>query len=65
MLSALAPVLIDRGLDLDDIVSGDSPFSDNQRQHGHCITKKGCGRQAKMKKSEKFFGEMEFGCRIG
>ena len=54
MLSALAPMLIDRGLDLDDIVSGDGPFSDNQRQHDHCITKKGCGRQPKMKKVRNF-----------
>jgi hypothetical protein len=65
MLSALAPVLIDRGLDVNDVVSGDGPFSDNQRQHDHCITKKGRGRQPKMKKSEKFFSEMEFGWRIG
>jgi hypothetical protein len=65
MLSALAPVLIDGGLDVNDVVSGDGPFSDNQRQHDHCITKKGRGRQPKMKKSEKFFSEMEFGWRIG
>jgi hypothetical protein len=50
MLSAPAPMLIDRGLDWNDVVSGDSPFSDSQRQHFHCITKKGCGRQPKMKK---------------
>ena len=63
MLSALAPVFIDRlrpvglrayapggGLDWDDIVSGDDPFSDGQRQHDHCITEKGYGRQPKMKK---------------
>jgi hypothetical protein len=65
MLSALAPVLIDGGLDVNDVVSGDGPFSDNQRQHDHCITKKGRGRQPKMKKSEKYFSEMEFGWRIG
>jgi hypothetical protein len=65
MLSALAPMLIDGGLDVNDVVSGDGPFSDNQRQHDHCITKKGRGRQAKMKKSEKYFSEMEFGWRIG
>ena len=53
MLSALAPVLVDRGLDWNDIVSGDGPFSDDQREHIHCITEKGCGRQPKMKKSEK------------
>ena len=53
MLSAPAPVLIDRGLDWNDIVSGDGPFSDGQRQHDHCITEKGFGRQPKMKKSGK------------
>jgi hypothetical protein len=53
MLSALAPVLVDRGLDWNDIVSGDGPFSDGQGQHIHRITEKGCGRQPKMKKSEK------------
>ncbi len=53
MLSAPAPMLIDRGLDWNDVVSGDSPFSDSQRQHFHCITKEACGRQPKMKKSEK------------
>ena len=65
MLSALAPMLIDRGLDWNDVVSGDSPFSDGQRQHYHCITKKGCGRQPKMKKSGKNFGGVEFDRRIG
>jgi hypothetical protein len=53
MLSAPAPVLVDRGLDWNDVLSGDSPFSDSQRQHIHRITEKGCGRQPKMKKSEK------------
>jgi len=53
MLSAPAPVLIDRGLDWNDIVSGDSPFSNGHRQHDHCITEKGFGRQPKMKKSGK------------
>lgn len=53
MLSAFAPMLIDRGLDWNDVVSADGPFSDSQRQHYHCITKKGSGRQPKMKKSEK------------
>jgi hypothetical protein len=46
-------VLIDRGLDWNDIVSGDGPFSDGQRQHSHCITEKGCGRQPKVGKNEK------------
>ncbi len=53
MLSTPAPVFIDRGLDGNDVVSGDGPFSDSQRQHSHRITEKGCGRQPKMKKSEK------------
>ena len=50
MLSALAPVLIDRGLDWNDVVSGDGPFSDSNGQHSHCITEKGFGRQPKMQK---------------
>lgn len=65
MLSALAPMLIDRGLDWNDVVSGDSPFSDSQRQHYHCITEEGRGRQPKMKKSEKNFDEVGFDRRIG
>ncbi len=55
MLSALAPVLIDRGLDRNDVVSGDGPFSDSQRRHSHRITEKGCGRRPKMKKVKKFW----------
>jgi hypothetical protein len=53
MLSAFVPVLIDRSLNWNDIVSGDSPFSDGHRQHDHCITEKGFGRQPKVKKNEK------------
>ena len=53
MLSAPAPVFIDRGLDWNDVVSGDGPFSDSNGQHSHCITEKGFGRQPKMKKSGK------------
>ena len=53
MLSTLAPVHIDRGLDRNDVVSGDGPFSDSNGQHSHCITEKGFGRQPKMKKMEK------------
>jgi len=45
MLSALAPVLIDRGLDLNNAISGDGSFSDSQRQHNHRITEKRWGRQ--------------------
>ncbi len=55
MLSASAPVFIDRGLDWNDVVSSDGPFSDSNGQHSHCITEKGFGRQPKMKKSEKKF----------
>ena len=65
MLSALAPVLIDRGLDWNDVVSGDGPFSDSNGQHSHCITEKGFGRQPKMKKSGNIFGGVEFDRRIG
>jgi len=50
MLSALAPVLIDRGLDLNDVLSDDGSFSDSQRQHNHRITEKRWGRQPKVKK---------------
>ncbi len=53
MLSALAPVCIDRGLDLNDISVGDGSFSDGNGQHTHYITERARGRQAKMKKSEK------------
>jgi hypothetical protein len=57
MLSTLAPVLIDGGLDRNDVVSCDSPFSDSNGQHSHCITEKGFGRQPKMQKIGKFFFE--------
>ena len=60
MLSTPAPVLIDRGLDWNDVVSGDGPFSDSNGQHSHCITEKGFGRQPKMKKSEKIL----MGCNL-
>mgnify|MGYP001170190394 CR=1 FL=1 len=65
MLSAPAPVFIDRGLDWNDVVSGDGPFSDSNGQHSHCITEKGFGRQPKMKKSVKNIDGMEFERRIG
>jgi hypothetical protein len=65
MLSAPAPVLIDRGLNWNDVVSGDGPFSDSNGQHSHCITEKGFGRQPKMKKSEKNYGRMRFDRKIG
>jgi hypothetical protein len=60
MLSAPAPVFIDRGLDWNDVVSGDGPFSDSNGQHSHCITEKGFGRHPKMKKSEKILA----GCKL-
>ena len=53
MLSALTPVLIDRGLNLDNISVGDGPFSDGNGQHIHYISERAQGRQPKMKKSEK------------
>ena len=53
MLSALAPVCIDRGLDLNDISVGDGSFSDGNGQHTHCITERAQGRQPKMGESEK------------
>jgi hypothetical protein len=53
MLSTPAPVFIDRGLDWNDVVSSDGPFSDSNGQHSHCITEKGFGRQPKIKKSGK------------
>ncbi len=56
MLSAPAPVLVDRGLDRNDVLSADGPFSDGQRQHIQRITKKRCGRQPKMKKVKKIGG---------
>ena len=49
--------IFSNGVDWNDIVSGDSPFSDGQRQHDHCITEKGFGRQPKMKKNERKFVE--------
>ncbi len=45
MLSTPTPVLIDRGLDWNDIVSGDGPFSESNGQHTHCITERAQGRQ--------------------
>ena len=64
MLSALTPVPIYRGLDWNDVVSGDGPFSDSNGQHSHCITEKGFGRQPKMKKSGKNFDGVELDRRI-
>ena len=55
MLSALTPVLIYRGLNLDNISVGDGPFSDGNGQHIHYISERAQGRQPKMKKSEKKF----------
>jgi hypothetical protein len=64
MLSTPAPVFIDRGLDWNDVVSGDGPFSDSNGQHSHCITEKGFGRQPKMKKKWKNFDRVEFDRKI-
>ena len=65
MLFAPAPVLIDRGLDWNDIVSCDKPFSDSNWQHSHCITEKGFGRQPKMKKSGKKYCARDLGGELG
>ena len=64
MFSSFAPVLIDRGLDWNNVVSVDGPFSDSNGQHSHCITEKGFGRQPKMKKSGKKFDGVEVDRRI-
>ena len=65
MLSVLAPVLIDRSLDLNDVISSDGPFSDSCREHKNRIIEKGSGRQPKMQKSvEKMIGG-RFGQRLG
>ena len=48
MLSALNPVFIYRGLDLNNISVGDGPFSDSNGQHTYCITERAQGRQPKM-----------------
>ena len=53
MLSALTPVLINRGLNLDNISVGDGPFSDGSGQHIHYISERAQGRQPKMKKKVK------------
>ncbi len=53
MFSALTPVLIYRGLDLNNISVGDGSFSDGNGQHTHYIEERVRGRQGKMKKSEK------------
>ena len=65
MFSAPAPVFIDRGLDWNDVVSGDGPFSDRNGQHSHCRTEKGFGRQPKIKKIKKKFAGIECDCKIG
>ena len=60
MLSALAPVLIDGGLDWNDMVSGDGPSFYSNGQHSHCITEKRFGRLPKMKKIKKIL----MGCKL-
>ena len=65
MLSALNPVLIYRGLDLNNISVGDGSFSDGNGQHTHCITERAQGRQPKMGKSEKNLGGVRFDRKIG
>jgi hypothetical protein len=65
MLSALTPMLICRGLNLNNISVGDDPFSDGNGQHTHCITERAQGRQPKVKKSEKNFSGVRFDRKIG
>ena len=48
MLSALTPMRINRGLDLNNISVGDGPFSDGNGQHIHCIKERAQGRQPKI-----------------
>ena len=45
MLSALTPMRVNRGLDLNDIRVGDGPFSDGNGYNTHCITERAQGRQ--------------------
>ena len=65
MLSALTPMRINRGLDLNNISVGDGSFSDGNGQHTHCITERAQGRQPKMEKSENNFGGVRFDRKIG
>jgi hypothetical protein len=65
MLSTLTPMLIYRGLDLNNISVGDGPFSDGNGQHIHYIPERARGRQAKMKKIGNIFSGVEFDRRIG
>ena len=65
MLSALTPVLIYRGLNLDNISVGDGPFSDGNGHHIHYISERAQGRQPKIGESDKKFGGMRFDRKIG
>jgi hypothetical protein len=65
MLSALTPKRINRGLDVNDVISGDGYFSDGNGQHTHFITKRAQGRQPKMKKSGKNYGGVRFDRKLG
>ena len=64
MLSALTPMRVNRGLDLNNVSVGDGPFSDGNGQHTHFITEKAQGRQPKMGKSEKNHGGVRFDRKI-
>ena len=57
MLSALPPMRIYRGLDLNNISVGDGPFSNGNGQHTHFIAERTRGRQPKMQKIGKNFIE--------
>ena len=57
MLSALPPMRIYHGLDLNNISVGDGPFSNGNGQHTQFITERTRGRQPKMQKIGKNFVE--------
>ena len=64
MLSALTPMRINCGLDLNNIRVGDGSFSDGNGQHTHCITEKAQGRQPKTKKSGNNLGGYDFEAKL-
>ena len=53
MLSALAPMTVDGGLDRRDVLLGNGSFSDGKRQHPNYISERTRGRQQKMQGSQK------------
>jgi hypothetical protein len=65
MLSALTPMRVNRGLDLNNVIVCDGPFSDGNGYHTHCITKNPQGRQPKIGSSENNYGGVRFDRKIG